>query len=136
MKFTKFRGPKSGSPATISFRRKLRREMTPAEKLFWAKVVANQFYNLKFRRQHAVGNYIVDFYCPEKKLIVEIDGDTHAETLAMANDVSRENYLRSFGYSVVRYNNRDVINNIDGVLEDLFQRIKLTPSNSPSRGGE
>ena len=128
------RGPKSGSSKTTSLRRKLRHDMTPAEKLFWSKVGGKQFYNLKFRRQHSIGNYIVDFYCPERKLIVEIDGDTHTDQKIMNNDEVRTNYLRSLGYEIIRYTNRDVLKNTEGVVQDLNQR--LTPSNSPSRGGE
>ncbi len=65
------RGPKSGFRRTINFRRILRQNMTQAEKYFWSKTANRQFCNLKFRKQHGVGQYIVDFFCSEKKLIVE-----------------------------------------------------------------
>lgn len=136
MKFSKYRGPKSGSPRTIPIRRKLRREMTAGEKVFWAKVARRQFNNLKFRRQHAIGNYIVDFYCPEKKLIIEIDGDSHAEELTIQDDRAREDYLESFGYKIIRYQNSDILNSTEGVFEDLIKKLEITPSTSPSRGGE
>ncbi len=109
--------------------------MTEPEKIFWSKVGSRQFYNLKFRRQHAIGNYVVDFYCPEKELIVEIDGDTHAAEIIMEQDKVRERYLKSLGYSIIRYNNRDIINNVEGVFEDLIGKLQITPSSSPSRGG-
>lgn len=115
------RGPKSGFRKTISARQKLRRDLTPAERIFWSKVASKQFLNLKFRKQHGIGNYIVDFYSPEKKLIVEIDGDTHA--LQVEYDQKRTEYLRSLGYVVIRYNNLDVLKNIQGVFEDLTKRI-------------
>lgn len=94
------RGPKSGSKSTTSMRQRLRRESTAAEQLFWSKVGHKQFYNLKFRRQHGIGNYIVDFYCPEKKLVIEIDGDTHAGDEASLKDDQRTNYIESLGYSL------------------------------------
>ena len=117
----KARGPKSGFRKTITLRRKLRKDLTPAEKLFWAKVSNRQFLGLKFRRQHAVGNYIVDFYCPKYRLIIEIDGDTHA--LSVEKDRQRTKYLESLEYKVVRYNNRDVLNNIEGVFKDLIDKF-------------
>jgi very-short-patch-repair endonuclease len=119
------RGPKSGFRRTIPFRQKLRRELTPAEKIFWHQVGNRRFYNLKFRRQHGIGPYIVDFYCPERLLVVEIDGDTHAGDLAISKDSTRTQYIQKFGYFVVRYTNREVIFNINGVLEDLAIKLKL-----------
>lgn len=99
--------------------------MTPAEKLFWSKVSNRQFYNLKFRRQHGIGPYIADFYCSEKRLIVEIDGDSHFNEMNIAKDRVRTKYLESFGYNVIRYNNLDVIKNIQGVFEDLSKKLSL-----------
>lgn len=119
------RGPKSGFRRTISLRRNLRREMTPAERLFWSKVASRQFYNLKFRKQQGIGPYIADFSCPEKKTIVEIDGDSHAGEQNEKNDKNRTEYLESFGYKVIRYQNADVLNNIDGVFEDLLRKLNL-----------
>lgn len=118
------RGPKSGSSKTVPLRRKLRQDMTSAEKLFWAKVASRQLHNLKFRRQHAIGNYIVDFYCPERKLVIEIDGDTHAEELTMQDDRVREDYLKSLGYKIIRYQNQDILNNLEGVFEDLVKDLR------------
>jgi very-short-patch-repair endonuclease len=119
------RGPKSGFRRTIDFRRKLRKEMTAAEKLFWSKVAHRQFKNLKFRKQHGIGQYIVDFYCPEQKLIIEIDGDSHFTEIAKKEDEKRTQYLESFGYKVIRYNNLEVLNNINGVFEDLLRKLNL-----------
>lgn len=118
------RGPRSGFRKTIVVRRNLRRQITPTEKLFWYKVSGKQFYNYKFRRQHGIGKYIVDFYCPAKKLIIEIDGDTHATPQAQVPDRIRTKYLESLGYQLIRYQNRDIINNIEGVFEDLHRRLK------------
>lgn len=117
------RGPKSGFRRTISLRRQLRKNSTAAEIVFWSKVARRQFQNLKFRKQHGIGNFIVDFYCSEKKLIVEIDGDTHATKEAVEYDQKRTRYLSSLGYTVIRYTNDDIIKNIQGVFEDLQSRV-------------
>jgi very-short-patch-repair endonuclease len=87
---------------------------------------------LKFRKQHAIGKYIVDFYCAEYNLIVEIDGDSHATDLGKQNDDVRTKYLESLGYKIVRYNNLDVIHNIDGVFQDLAKYVSsLRPPLAP-----
>ena len=101
---------KRGFAEYLDLRRRLRSHMTPAENKLWFKLKGKQFQNLKFRRQHGVGAYIVDFYCSEKKLIIEIDGDVHAQELQQQRDEKREMYLKS----------------LDGVLEDLLRNITST----------
>ncbi|MBI2345673.1 MAG: endonuclease domain-containing protein [Deltaproteobacteria bacterium] len=114
--------------------------MTRSERLVWSRIRSKQFQGLKFRRQHGVGPYIVDFYCPERGVVIEIDGDVHAGEAQVARDQRRENYLRSLGLRVIRYMNDDVLNRLDAVFEDLWE--KLTPaSTSPLsppyiKGGE
>ncbi len=99
-------------------RRQLRSQMTKAETALWYRIRNNQL-GYKFRRQHGIGNYIVDFYCPELKLIVEIDGDVHFYEKNILADKEREKYFKSLGLKIMRYTNLDVIRNIDNVLEDL-----------------
>lgn len=117
------RGPKSGFRKTIISRRMLRHNLTPAEKLLWSKVANRYFFGLKFRKQHGIGDYIVDFYCSEKSLVIEVDGDSHS--LNHGYDKMRTSYLLGFGYTVVRYTNREVLYNIDGVMEDLARKLNL-----------
>jgi very-short-patch-repair endonuclease len=74
---------------------------------------------IKFRRQHGIGPYIVDFYCPEQSLVVEVDGESHGEEGQRQKDQRRERYLQSIGLRVVRYRNDDSMKNLDGVLETL-----------------
>ncbi len=93
------------------FRRELRKNMTEPEKQIWYKLRNRQFYGIKFRRQYSVGAYILDFYTPELKLGIEIDGDSHAERIEYDNE--RTEYLKSLGIKIIRYTNRDVMNNID-----------------------
>ena len=113
--------------------------MTRSERLVWSRIRAKQFQALKFRRQHGIGPYIVDFYCPEKGVVIEIDGDVHADKNQAARDEKRENYLGSLGLQVIRYMNDDVLNRLEDVLEDLWERLKpgsTSPSSPPYRGGE
>jgi len=84
----------------------------------------------------------VDFYCPERSLVIEVDGDTHGEQHQIMKDRQREVYLKSLGLQVIRYMNDDIVNNLDGVLQDLFDRLS-SGSTSPGsislpfvRGGE
>ena len=114
---------KKGIPKLLPLKRRLRSNQTRAEQLLWTKFRSNQIHGLKFRRQHGIGSYIVDFFCPERSLVIEIDGDVHAIEAQQTKDLERENYLRSLGLQVLRYTNDEVINNLDGVLEDLIQQI-------------
>ena len=91
--------------------------MTPAERRMWFDIIPN--LPQKFLRQRVIGNYIVDFYCASKKLVIEIDGDSHFSNDAEKSDEVRTAYLESLGIRVVRYTNDDVLTNPDGVLKDL-----------------
>lgn len=117
-----------GLKKTIPLRRRLRRNQTPAEKLFWSKILNKQFKGLKFIKQHGIDRYIVDFCCRSKKIIIEIDGDSHATNQGIKIDKERTRFLESLGYRIIRYNNRDVLNNIEGVFADLSEK---TSSQSP-----
>lgn len=112
---------------SIKRARKLRNEQTPLEALLWKCVRAGQLAGYKFRRQHPIGNYIVDFCCEEAKLVVEIDGDSHA--LQEMYDKNRTVYMNNAGYRVMRFTNIDVSRNLENVLE-----LSLTLTLSPRRG--
>ena len=119
-----------GLPRTLSLKRRLRNAMTPAEQLLWTKLRSKQCDSFKFRRQHAIGPFIVDFFCPEQLLVVEIDGDVHAEKTQRTKDRQREKYLRFLRLQVIRYTNHEVLNNLDGVLEHLLA-VLTAGSTSP-----
>ncbi len=123
---------KQGSPGFRALRSRLRSQMTSPEQILWAHLRAKQFCSLKFRRQHGIGDFIVDFYCPEKGTVIEIDGDTHAEEKQIQLDKMRGSYFKSLGVRVIRYYNRDVVSNIEGVLEDLRQKLSSETSTSPN----
>jgi len=102
--------------------RELRKNQTDAEKSIWHLVRAKQIEGLKFRRQHPIQPYIVDFVCPEKMLIIELDGGQHAD--AIDYDQKRTAYLESKGYTVIRFWNNEVLTNIEGVYEVILQHLK------------
>ncbi|MCZ6801310.1 MAG: DNA-3-methyladenine glycosylase [Nitrospirae bacterium] len=119
-----------GQKAHLALKRRLRANLTPAEKILWAKLRSKQFQAHTFRRQHGIGPFIVDFYCAEKRLVIEVDGDVHANSTNLKKDIERERYLRAIGLVLVRYTNDEVLNNLDGVLEDLIGNM-LKDSTSP-----
>jgi very-short-patch-repair endonuclease len=98
----------------------LRKNPTEPEKRFWQSVRGKQL-GVKFRRQHGIGHYIVDFYCPEWSLVVELDGDSHFSSQAQINDAERDAYLRSLGLRVLRFTNLDIMQNLEGVLMRVLE---------------
>ncbi|MBI2630736.1 endonuclease domain-containing protein [Candidatus Nomurabacteria bacterium] len=116
----------------VSKARELRKTQTNAEKIFWFEILKDKrFANLKFTSQKPVGNFIVDFYCAQFKLAIEIDGDIHK--FQSVRDSERDNSLgQEFGLKIIRYKNQDVINDTLKVLEDLISKIRLlNPSRPP-----
>ncbi|MGD0072963.1 MAG: DUF559 domain-containing protein [Candidatus Binataceae bacterium] len=99
----------------------LRADLTDAETLLWSRLRDRQLAGVKFRRQHPIGPYIVDFCCVEHHLIVEVDGGQHAE--AASADEKRSAYLTSFGFKVLRFWNGDVLANIEGVLIRIAENL-------------
>ncbi len=113
-------------------RRELRRNSTGPEHLLWAKLRANQL-GVKFRRQHSIGPYIVDFYAAEARLVIELDGDSHyADIAAREYDLVRDQYLRHLGIETLRFSNDDVMRNRDGVLALIQTVIARQPPPQPS----
>jgi len=104
--------------------RELRKNQTDAEKAIWRLVRAKQITGLKFRRQHPIQPYIVDFVCPEKMLIIELDGGQHADNEAVVYDEKRTKFLESKGYTVIRFWNNEVLNNIEGVYEVILRNLR------------
>ena len=99
--------------------RELRKNQTSQEKKLWSMLRNHQFYGYEFRRQYPIGDYIVDFICREKKIIIELDGGQHNENKNIINDTKRTVFLNSLGYRVIRFWNNDIDNNIEGVFEVL-----------------
>ncbi|MFA6130648.1 MAG: endonuclease domain-containing protein [Patescibacteria group bacterium] len=105
------------------FRSKLRNDSTDAEQKLWSFLRHSQIDKLKFRRQQGIGPYIVDFYCPKIKLVVEIDGDSHFDDQGIAYDKQRTVFLQQFGIRVVRFTNVDIQETIEGVIEEIRKKI-------------
>ena len=103
--------------------RELRQESTEAEKLLWAELRSRKLNGLKFRRQHPLDKFIVDFYCNEKKLVVELDGGVHNEKINKEYDEARTAMLAGLNVIVLRFKNEDVINNMKEVLREISEVI-------------
>ena len=98
--------------------KQMRHEMTPAEARLWACLRTNRLNGIHFRRQQVIEPYIVDFYCHQVALIIEIDGDIHQ--YQQKSDLHREEFLKSRGYRVIRFTNQQVMHNIEHVLEEIL----------------
>ena len=102
--------------------RQNRNNPTPAERKLWSEVLRRKNFNhLKFTRQKPLGDYIVDFYCPERMLVIGIDGDSHDEQ--QQQDETRTRRLNAMGIKVIRYTNAEIMNNIEGVYQNLLMRV-------------
>lgn len=113
----------------------LRNQMTSAEEILWNHIHINQ-WKLKFRRQHPVWNYVVDFYCHGIKLIIELDGEIHEIEEVKKNDEIRETYLKDAGLTVLRFKNNEIFNNINAVLEKIAETIGTLQSPPLGDGGK
>jgi len=105
--------------------RSLRRDMTDAEHVLWRALRGKQLNGHRFRRQHPIGRYIADFACIERKMVIELDGGQHQEQIDC--DEQRKAFLQSMGWRVVRFWNNDVLNNLDGVLSVIMEKLTDLP---------
>lgn len=106
------------------FAREMRRQSTEPEKRLWRRLSRSQLGGFKFRRQAVIGPFIADFLCPSKALIVEVDGWTHKDDL---KDARRDEALGSLGFSVLRFTNTDVMENVEGVLTRILKALRQAP---------
>ena len=104
--------------------RDLRKNATKQERILWKLLRNSQLFNLKFKRQYPIGNYIVDFICIEKMLIIELDGGQHNESDNQELDKQRTEYLNSRGFRVLRFWNSDIDKNISGVYDEIMRWVK------------
>jgi very-short-patch-repair endonuclease len=117
-------------------RRRLRKNQTEAEKTFWSHVRNRQCHGMRFLRQYSIGPYILDFYCPEIKTAIELDGGQHNDPKEKVYDAVRSEYLQTQGINILRFWDREVLLNIQGVLAKVEEMCN--PSQPPLnlRGGE
>ncbi|MBN2116223.1 MAG: endonuclease domain-containing protein [Anaerolineales bacterium] len=102
--------------------RELRREMTPAEKILWQELRGNKL-GVHFRRQRVIAGFIVDFYCHQAELVIEVDGCIHEEEMQRENDVLQDKTLSELGLRVVRVSNKDVLKNLKQVIKRIQELI-------------
>jgi very-short-patch-repair endonuclease len=113
-------------------RKALRNCLTPAEAKLWSLLENSMLENRKFRRQHSVGPYVLDFYCPAEKLCLELDGAAHFADGGHEYDSARKEYLGTLNIRVVRFENKDVFENTEGVLEEIRRHFLNKPPLAPS----
>jgi very-short-patch-repair endonuclease len=119
--------------------RKLRKDMTDAERLLWFRLRRKQILGVQFYRQKPVGPYIIDFYAPSAKLVIEVDGSQHRDAEHMKRDAERDRCLSEIGLKVMRYDNSQVLHEPDSVVDDIFDAIRaileIPPDPPLSKGG-
>ena len=115
--------------------RKMRKVMTDAELKLWNELRAHRLMGLAFRRQMPIAGYIVDFACPSKKLIVEVDGTQHADSATAKTDLVRTRRLEALGWTVLRFWNDDVLRDIDAVCAHIVAESGLTAADAARRAG-
>jgi len=128
---------KLNNPKLTGNAKKLRKNMTKEERHLWY-----DFFKLlpvTVNRQKVIGNYIVDFYCAEKKIIIELDGSQHYEDKGKENDKIRDSFLKNCGFKVLRYSNLDVNKNFSGICTDILNHLSTSSASlcsAPSPQGE
>lgn len=105
-------------------RQALRRNMPKAEIILWSYLKGKQIQGLKFRRQYSIDKNTVDFYCPEIRMSIEVDGESHLYEKQKEKDLEKETQLEKANIKLVRYLNTDIYDNIEGVIEDLYKQIE------------
>ena len=104
-------------------RRVLRKNMPKAEIILWSKLRRKQLLGERFRRQYGIDSYVIDFYCPELKLAIEVDGESHTSA-RQTYDEERQAFIEAYGVTFLRFTNADVYENLDGVLMRVLQTIE------------
>jgi very-short-patch-repair endonuclease len=125
---------RGASPVVKNAAKALRKRLTPAEAILWEALRRGGLEGLKFRRQHPVGRFILDFYCPAYKLVVEVDGKVH-ET-QMEYDSARTSQLEAHGYKILRFSNEAVMQELDGVLTEILEVVGATNAKNDQMGEE
>ena len=116
--------------------RDLRKNMTDTERFLWSKIRRKQISGYQFYRQKNIGDYIVDFYCPAAKLIIELDGGQHYTQEGSERDEKRVGFLRSLGFRVLRFADNMVFADIKSVLEAIYRELSQIPLDPPLEKGE
>jgi len=113
------------SPNTFDKARLLRNNMTEAEKIVWDKLKNRKVFKARFRRQHPIGSFIVDFYCHEYKLAIEIDGEIHLKTEVNEYDDGRSHDIEKLGIKILRFTNNEVFKNLNKIIVEILKTIAV-----------
>ena len=111
---------KYNRPDRKGLRKKLRNDAPKAEQKLWEFLRGGKLNGLKFRRQYGIGSYVVDFYCPKLRLVIEIDGDSHIDTEAY--DKRRQQFIEQFNIRFLRFTNSDIYESLSGVIEEIERK--------------
>ncbi|GAA4298901.1 endonuclease domain-containing protein [Nibribacter koreensis] len=130
--------PIHNSTILKEYRKSLRDKLTPAEAFLWSYLKGSQLAGRKFRRQHSVGFYILDFYCPSERIAIELDGAHHYTEAGQENDMERTAFLNNLYIKVLRFENKDVFDHTETILEEIKKSSSpnLPPPTPPKLGGE
>ena len=116
--------PLHNLPHNRKFRKELRQNLTPAEAFLWEQLKGQKFENRKFRRQHGIENFIVDFYCSSERLVIELDGQVHFNEEAQVYYKLRQGRLEELGFTVIRFENKMVFDFLPSVLMEIKDNFK------------
>ena len=111
------------NPSLKEFSRELRKNMTEAEKLLWSRLRRKQLKGSQCYRQRIIGDFIVDFYCPCARLVIKVDGGQHYTGKGVDSDGRRDRFIEERGLRILRFSNRDVFENLDGVLKTIYENM-------------
>jgi very-short-patch-repair endonuclease len=111
-------------PYLKSTRDQLRKNLTEGELVLWEVLKDKKLCGRKFRRQHSIGYYIADFYCPSENLIIELDGQHHYTPEGIAKDIDRDSHLEMMNIKVLRFENKEILNNLTKVLQNIKSHFK------------
>ena len=106
-----------------TFSKQLRINTTDAERRLWSRIRGKQLKEYQFYRQKTIGDYIVDFYCPKARLVIELDGGQHYSAEGKERDGMRDHYMAKVGIAVLRFSDKEVFNNLEGVLEQIWRQL-------------
>jgi very-short-patch-repair endonuclease len=120
------------NPNTFDKARLLRNNMTEAEKFVWDKLKNRNVFKVRFRRQHPIGSFIVDFYCHEYKLAIEIDGEIHLKNEVIEYDDGRSHDIEKFGIKILRFTNNEVFTDLNKIIAEILKTIEVS---KPPLGG-
>ena len=127
----------SNKKTLLANRKRLRNNLTPAEAALWELIKNKKLDGRKFRRQHSIGNFILDFYCPEEKIAIELDGEDHYWDEGIKRDKLKSAYVVSYGIEIVRFENKLVYKDPEFVLKTLKNKFRdTTPLSSAEADSE